>query len=240
MAEITETAGRLAATQPEATMPCPLCAASVKGANLDRHLGKVHPGHMTGPRSAERSWRGPERLIARPLVIVPILAVLGSLTLISVTGEVDQALVFGSGGALSIGLILTYFVLEDAPLFRGRLSVQGESLVLSHTLGLRRRRLARVDRVETGSAYDVRSSSSGGDGTGGQTTEEPVGMYLKLHGGRRHITVRCKQSAGFRKTWTGWEQAARSRRWHITLAPADFVALQYILSELGILTLRTR
>ena len=50
--------------------------------------------------------------------------------------------------------------------------------------------------------------------------------YLRLRAGRRYITVRCRQSAGFRKTWGGsWEQGRRSRRWHITPAPADFVLL---------------
>ncbi len=118
--------------------------------------------------------------------------------------------------------------------------MQGEGLVLSHTLGLRHRRLARVDRVETGSAYDVRSSSSGGDGTGGQTTEEPAGMYLKLHGGPppHHRPLQAERGLPQDLDWL--EHAAPSRRWHITLAPADFVALQYTLSELGILTLRTR
>jgi len=52
--------------------------------------------------------------------------------------------------------------------------------------------------------------------------------------------VRCKENTGFRKTWTGWQQAPRSRRWHITLDPADFVALQYSLYEIGVLALRSR
>ncbi|MBA2542329.1 MAG: hypothetical protein H0V17_21990 [Deltaproteobacteria bacterium] len=47
-------ARRLAAAYPAATLPCPICAASLNAENLDKHLAKVHPGAAapTGP------WRG--------------------------------------------------------------------------------------------------------------------------------------------------------------------------------------
>jgi len=234
------TASRLATDHPAAVLPCPVCAATVKGANLDRHLGKVHSGQLPVRSSARRSWRGPERLIARPLVVVPLLAVVASLVWQEVSGTVEDVFILGAAGALGVGLILCGLVVYGAPLFRGRLSVNGDGFVLSHTLGLRRRQLSRVDRVEAGSAYLVRSSGSNAEGIGGTTSEEQAGSFLKLRNGRRHITVRCKHSTGFRKTWTGWEQAGRSRRWHITLDPADFVALQYTLSDLGLLALRPR
>ena len=179
-------------------------------------------------------------MIALPLVIVPLLAVVASLVWQGVSGTVEDVFILGAAGALGVGLILCGLVVYGAPLFRGRLSVNGDGFVLSHTLGLRRRRLSRVDRVEAGSAYLVRSSGSNAEGIGGTTSEEQAGSFLKLRNGRRHITVRCKHSTGFRKTWTGWEQAGRSRRWHITLDPADFVALQYTLSDLGLLALRPR
>lgn len=60
MTDLQHTDARLAALHPESTMPCPLCAATVKGANLARHLGKVHPGQAVDGTSAKRSWRGPE------------------------------------------------------------------------------------------------------------------------------------------------------------------------------------
>ncbi|GAA4802671.1 hypothetical protein ACFQ0K_12690 [Nocardioides caeni] len=37
-------ARRLAALRIDAQVPCPVCAEGVKGANLDRHLAKVHGG----------------------------------------------------------------------------------------------------------------------------------------------------------------------------------------------------
>ncbi|MBA3369449.1 MAG: hypothetical protein H0T99_12405 [Geodermatophilaceae bacterium] len=239
MSNAMATASRLAADHPESVLPCPVCAATVKGANLNRHLGKVHPGQLPARSSPGRSWRGGERLIARPLVIVPVLAVVASLIWLELTGSVDEVFILSAAGGMGVGLILSGLVVYGAPLFTGRLSVSGEGFVLSHTLGLRRRRLGRVDRIKAGSAYDVRTINAGGDGaSGGPTIEEAAGIYVELRSGRRYITVRCKQSTGFRKTWVGWEQAGRSRRWHIILDPADFVSLQYTLVDLGLLTLR--
>lgn len=35
-------AREFARDQPGASLPCPVCAASLKAANLERHLGQVH------------------------------------------------------------------------------------------------------------------------------------------------------------------------------------------------------
>jgi len=238
MIEVQHPAARLAAAHPDSTIPCPLCAASVKGANLDRHLGKVHRGSALDVVRDQRSWRGPERLIVRPLIGLPVLAVIGIGAAMWGGRDPDETLVLGAACALGLGLILVGLVLSGAPLFHGRLSMQNGGVVLSHTLGLRRRRLDRIDSVEAGSAYIVRSSGTNSEGSGGTTSEEKAGIYLRLRSGRRYITVRCKQSAGFRKTWVGWEQGRRSRRWHITLNPPDFVALQYALADRSVLSVR--
>src|SRR5215213_7550097 len=44
MADCTQTALSLAARHPQALLPCPVCAVSVRAANLERHMGKSHPG----------------------------------------------------------------------------------------------------------------------------------------------------------------------------------------------------
>lgn len=224
MSGAVDSAVRLAAMRPDSTLPCPLCAAEVRGVNLDRHLNTVHPAT---PRPTGGPWRGPERLVVRALVGVLILVVLAGVAVLLLT-DLDRWAFVGLGVTVGGGMILIA-VASGTRLFRGRLSAHGDGLVLRHTLGLGRRRLARVDRVVTGSAYD---RNSGPDGI---TSDTGAGIYLDLRCGRRRIIVRCPQSAGFRRTWTGWEQGARSRRWHITLAPADFVALQYTLAELGVL-----
>ncbi len=76
---------------------------------------------------------------------MPLLAVVASLVWQEVSGTVEDVFILGAGGALGVGLILCGLVVYGAPLFRGRLSVNGDGFVLSHTLGLRRRRLSRVD-----------------------------------------------------------------------------------------------
>lgn len=50
-----ELARELAVSHPAAKLPCPVCAASLKAENLERHLAKVHPGATA---STESVWRG--------------------------------------------------------------------------------------------------------------------------------------------------------------------------------------
>lgn len=202
-------------------------------------MTKAHAGRDPAAPPAGLSWRGPERLIARPLVLLPALAGAGGALWMWQSGNVNESVLLVTVGVLAVAVIVAAFVLRGSPLFYGRLQVADDGLVLSHSLGLRRRRLHRVDRVEAGSAYRVDTIGSSSSGSGGQRVEEKAGIYLRLYDGRRHITVRCKENTSFRKTWTGWGQASRSRRWHITLQPADFVVLQYLLLAMGVLTLRT-
>lgn len=54
MTQIVAIAERLAANAPDATLACPICGVGMKAANLERHLGKVHPGQD----DAGTSWRG--------------------------------------------------------------------------------------------------------------------------------------------------------------------------------------
>ena len=59
-------ARRLANQHPVAKLPCPACAAEVKGENLDKHLRKVHalePGESSGPVM----WAGERIGTRRPL-----------------------------------------------------------------------------------------------------------------------------------------------------------------------------
>jgi hypothetical protein len=69
-------------------------------------------------------------------------------------------------------------------------------------------------------------------------SDQRAGLYLRVNGGGKAITVRCRSGGQLRKVWTGWVSGSRSRRWDITLAAADFVALQYALARSGALRLR--
>ncbi len=167
---------RLAAAHAEAMLPCPVCAAGVKGSNLGRHLESKHPG-ANPPQPPFRDRRR---------VSVAIL-------------NLDQ-----------------------------------DALHLRTRYGLRRRTATLTDRIETGGltrhdprAYQVNSPPA--------SSTEKAGVYLRVGA----ITMGCATSTGLRKHWTGAGQGKKRGRWHITVDPAAFVAIQYALAECGALQVRT-
>ena len=88
---IVDTARRIAKAHPEALLPCPLCASSVKGANLASHITKVHADATPPPAAIPRAtigtvpaWRGSDAraLVTLLLLMVPALAgAIGTLVL---------------------------------------------------------------------------------------------------------------------------------------------------------------
>jgi hypothetical protein len=226
-------ARRLAAARPDGPVPCPVCAEGVNGANLDRHLTKVHGGDDAA--AGTTSWRGPERVGSRWLLALGVLAVVVCAVVWGTSGEPDDRLVLGTVGLLAVALVVWGAVGWGAPLFPGRLRVDERGALLRHTYGLGRRRLASLDRVVLGGAWEGRPAGGAGSETY-ETVDVRVGVYLQLCSGRRRITVHCRTGGLVRRTWTGWEQGARRRSLDITLDRAEFVALQLALWELGHLT----
>jgi hypothetical protein len=237
MADIMATVGRLSVEHPDATLPCPRCGAELKAANLDRHLGKVHVGDADRPIRA--SWSGQDRVIAWALFVLPLLFAAGVIAWDWRSGGDSHRLWFlVAAGVLLIGIALGGLSLSDADPFRARLTLADGGARLRHTLGLRRRNIGPVQRLESGSAYKVVPAA----GTSGYDdvyagTDQRAGSYLRLRGRRRSITVRTRNSQ-LRKSWTGWHPAPRRRRWDVTLADGDFAALQYALAEQGLLSPR--
>ncbi len=128
---------------------------------------------------------------------------------------------------------------DQRGLSAARLSADGDELALRGRTGLRTRRLALPAAVEVGGLERSRMTSVGSSyvddypGMADATTER-AGVYLRLGS----ATIGCRSSTDVRKHWTGWKQAGRRRRCDIMLAPADFVALQYLLAARGLLALR--
>jgi hypothetical protein len=226
----------LAARHPDVSLPCPVCAGPVRARNLERHLDKVHAGR-SGP--AEFSWRGPERLVLRPLVLLPLLCAAAVITWSWRSGRELRPWFLIVAGVGAVFVVLCGLAVADVRLFLGRLSVDGSRVRLRHTLGLLTRTLPAVDRVIVGSAYrtvpDSTVSMSADPDVGGGSTEVPAGAYLRMFDGRRSIVVHCRNNTGMRKTWTGWQQGKRRRTWAITLDPPEFVGLQYALAAAGLL-----
>lgn len=124
-------------------------------------------------------------------------------------------------------------------LFRSHLALRDGRLELHRPLG-RDRRVALPADVTLGGARATRADviDVGLDLPNPGTHEERAGVYLQVGTGRRSIAVRCPSGGGVRRHWSGWQQGPRRRRWHITLAAAEFAALQYALAEVGMLQLR--
>lgn len=230
-----ERARRLAGERPGSTVPCPICAAGVKGDNLDRHLGKVHPG--SGGAHPSR-WSGPERVGSRWLLGVALVVAAVAAVHTVTSGEQDDRIILGSIGLVAVAMIVWGAVAWGVPLFPGRLRVDSRGAVLRHSFGLGRRRLRSVDRVVLGSAWESRPAGSSGNDDSYESVDVRVGTYLQLCNGRRRITVHCRTGGVVRTTWAGWEQGRKRKRLDITLAPAEFVALQLALGELEVLNPR--
>lgn len=226
----TGTARSLAAAHPAATLPCPVCGVSLKAANLDGHLAKVHPGAA----DARPPWRGVDRRIVRTAAVALGLMVAGMTAALGASavtpGTPAAAALVGVCVALS-GLLFAAFMGAT----RATLTLDGDALVLRHSLGLGRRvaRLPCAPTVGTierppadaaGGAYDV--------GPGGPPV--PAGWYLQVGG----VTVGCRQSTGFRDHWHpgGWRAGGRRMTYDVLVTREVMVAIEYALAARGALS----
>lgn len=98
-------ARRLAAARPDAPVPCPRCAAGVKGASLERHLAKVHPPGSGGGADAAR-WSGPDRVGSRRLLVLGVLAAATAVALTVADGAPDDRVVLGAIAFLAVTMIV--------------------------------------------------------------------------------------------------------------------------------------
>jgi hypothetical protein len=233
-----ERARRLAAERPDGPVPCPVCVAEVKGANLERHLTKTHAG--AGEDAAHGSrWGGRERVGSRRLLGLAILGAVAAAAYTVLSGKEDDRVILGAAAVLAVSMIVWAAVGWGAPLFPGRLRVDAGGALLRHSFGLGRRRLRALDAVVLGSAWESRPSGNSGGDDSYASIDARIGTYLQLRDGRRRITVHCRAGGSVRSTWTGWTQGPRRKGLDITLDRRQFVALQLALWELGLLQPRT-
>ena len=230
-----ERARRLAGERPDRPVPCPGCAAEVKGAYLERHFAKVHDGAVG---AHEARWGGPERVGSRWLLGLALAAAAVAAVFTVTSGEPDDRIILGAVAVASLATLVWGAVAWGVPLFPGRLTVDERGAVLRHSFGLARRRLGSIDEVVLGTAMESRPSGNSGNDDTNASVEVRVGAYVQLCAGRRQITVHCRTAGGVRSTWSGWKQGKKRKRLDITLDPREFVALQLALWERGSLTPR--
>ena len=240
-----DAAQRRAAANPEANLPCPACATSLKGANADRHLREKHPDATStapGSNDADLTLVGIDRRIRRTFAgMVVVWFVVVGVVMIS---DPSPAVV-GSDPSLAeiarepfviliaVGLLVAAVMaaLGAAAAFRARLTVTREGIVLSHRMGTGRRQVSLPAAVETGTLFIRRDTGNHGGGT----VEVRSGAYLRIGEGRRSITVGCPHATGVRKLWVGWTAGKRRKWWDVDLSAPAFVELQYALAESGCL-----
>ena len=218
-------------------LPCPACAASVRGRNLVEHLDRKHPDEQ-----GESSWSGKDRRVRRPLTVVLALLLLGVGAVAVLDTERAPIVGFASLAVVLLFVVVSAALGTAAVLATGappaRVRIGTDGVVLRYGLGLGRHRVSFPARVEVGGLQRV----SGGSGT--TSTSDPrvvlhAGTYLALVSGRRRLTIGCTTSTGVREHWTGWRQGDKRRTWDVTLDAGDFVAVQYALHAAEHLAPRT-
>ena len=240
-----DAAQRRAAANPEANLPCPACATSLKGVNVDRHLRDKHPDAVSaapGSKVADLTLVGIDRRIRRTFAgMVLVWFVVAGVALVA---DPSPAVV-GSDPSpaeiarepfvilIAVGLLIAAViaVLRAATAFRVRLTVTQDSVKLSHRLGTGRHQVPLPAAVETGTLFIRRNYGN----SGGGRVEVRSGAYLRIGEGRRSITVGCPHATGVRKLWVGWTPGKRRKWWDVDLSAPAFVELQYALAESGCL-----
>lgn len=234
MADVTTIASQIAAEHPDTLLPCPFCAAEVKGANLAKHIGKVHPG-----AKADATVRGADNMISIWLTIATFAGVALSIIAADQLDMHDRLwalvplVVLAVGGAVA--------ALAFLGKFPASIEVDGTGLTLRRTL--RTRRVPLPIRIETGTTVQRRESMMAKDGYGyyGPYEEHHAGSYMRFVGADgASFVAGAKKSSHPRKFWDfDHIQGTKRKRWHIQLKPSDLVRLQYLLSEHGVFTVRS-
>lgn len=222
-----ETARSLAASNPAAMLPCPICAVSLRASNLDGHLGKVH----AGARALEGPWRGTDRRVMVTLTALLALALCGMLAFIT-SGA------FAPGGPVAMAMVAAEVVLcllvvaAFFGAFGATLAFDGDRLVLRHSFGLGRRSARLPAAIENGALL-----RPGNSVYRTETPTAPVreGRYLRVG----DLTIGCLQSTSFQAHWapSGWRKGSARFTRDVNVDQATMVAIEYALVERGLLSL---
>lgn len=251
-----------AAQHPEARLPCPVCAAGLKGANLERHVTEKHAAAFAGQREGASVLVGIDRrirrwlwttavvwlgLFAAAVVVAPDQLADSKVRSTEPLSSSEVATALGDVATSPMGLVLAgglvlFAVLAlavRADAFRATVTVAEDEVRVRHRLGTGRLRVGFPATIELGELYRRRGGSGEAGEYRGEVTEVREGAYLRVAHGRRGVTIGCAHGTGVRKHWGGWTPGRRRKVWDVTLSPAAFVALQYALGEAGQLTERT-
>lgn len=228
----------LAAEQPEAMLPCPRCAAAVRGDNLPRHLEKVHGEReaWSGPAPCTYRWTGPFRRLP-PLAFLPLVVAAGWVAL----GPVARLHLPAPADLVIItSLLLAFFALviaSEADRLRASLTFDGKTFRVRRALGLRSFRVHLPASLEVGSVMEnmVGNTRIGDQFYAYDKGTRRVGGYLRLDDGAHAITIAGNPSV--KELWDGSDLRVGKRRlrYDLRLDPPAFATLVYALAAQGLL-----
>jgi hypothetical protein len=219
----------LATHHPTAMLPCPVCGATLRADNLDKHLQKTHP---SAPPSTQR-WRGTDRRAIRPLLAFAILCALGVITLQGALAIPLDPLQIALLAGMSLALTLIFLVwLGHLP---AHLSLQGDALTLRYCLGLLTRTVRLPAKLEVGTLVQFRPDALTPNEVNASGEDVPIGHYLRL--GDR-LLIACTGDSSFRTHWNpqAFHSGPHRRSWDITVDRTAQVELEYQLAARGLLS----
>lgn len=114
------------------------------------------------------------------------------------------------------------------------LVLDGDTLVLSHWLGLAKRVVRLPCAIEIGDTVGERPAAGMAgyqDDMNVPTETVRTGSYVRFG----EITIGCKQDTLFAEHWRGWTRGKRRKRVDITIAREALVAIEYALAKRGVL-----
>jgi len=235
-------ARELARNQPQTSLPCPVCGASLKAVNLERHLQQVHAAAAPSvvANAAPLHLSGADRRVLW-LTLVPgaswLAMVVGWAALSGqlLTGTLRIGL-FAAGLLLLLGL--PSLVLLGC--VRASLVLNGSTVELRYACGLLRCALELPAALEVGSIWDRRPSAGMAQHDHAATENVRIGSYLRLMHAGRSLTIGCTQGPSLKKRWatSNLRSGPRRRHWDITLDVVSCVALEYHLAARNLLTPR--
>jgi hypothetical protein len=234
-------ARRLASAQPQAMLPCPLCAAGVRGEHLEKHLVRIHSTPDRAGR-AEVEWA--EGIVwSGTSKRVPFIAFLAlAAAILWTAGTRSGTVVVDARTELAVvsGLVVSFFALlavAQSGAFRARLAFVRGSLRLRHGLGLGVRVVRLPARLEVGSLWE-----RGGSSELHWASHEPSrrGSYLRIVDGARSITIHPAGTSA-REFWAldGIRTGPKRYGYDLRLDAPAFVTLEYLLASRGMLSLRS-
>lgn len=228
-------ARQLAASHASASLPCPVCASTLKAANLERHLGKVHPEHAqsSASPSGPLQVQGIDRGLVIPAVVVMILWGIGAFGLIlQAGGKLDpvSAAIFGATAVVAGGFAAAVFTGK----FKATLELEGSSLRVRWMLGLATKRVSLPAKIETGALMREQASTINQDNVVLNVSDHRVGTYLRIGS----ITIASEEAAGLGRHWAqkGWSKGKKIKRRDIDVDRAGMIAIEYQLAGRGQLT----